>query len=104
MPKSSRSQVEQSKLEAARRRAIRSLDDITEHENDGITANAIADPDAKPVDELFRRRIGRPPSPVKKVPVLLRLDPEVVDRFKAEGDGWQTRMNDALRKAAGIDN
>ncbi|MCQ0970676.1 BrnA antitoxin family protein [Paracoccus sp. TK19116] len=32
----------------------------------------------------------------------MRLDPEVIDRFKADGPGWQSRMNDALRKAAGL--
>ena len=40
----------------------------------------------------------------KKPPVgMLRLDPDVVERFKADGEGWQTRMNEALRKAAGLD-
>ncbi|WP_267897132.1 BrnA antitoxin family protein [Thalassococcus profundi] len=34
--------------------------------------------------------------------VSLRLDPEIVARFKASGPGWQTRMNDALREAAGL--
>jgi uncharacterized protein (DUF4415 family) len=27
----------------------------------------------------------------------IRLDAEVIDRFKAPGKGWQTRMNAALR-------
>lgn len=45
---------------------------------------------------------GRPRSANPKVAVSLRLDPEVVARFKAGGPGWQTRMNDALRKAAGV--
>ncbi|MBU2327124.1 MAG: BrnA antitoxin family protein, partial [Alphaproteobacteria bacterium] len=25
-----------------------------------------------------------------------------IDRFKASGDGWQSRMNEALRKAVGL--
>lgn len=37
-----------------------------------------------------------------KVPVSLRLDPDVVARFKAHGPGWQTRMNEALRRAVGL--
>ena len=37
-----------------------------------------------------------------KVSVSLRLDREIIDRFKADGPGWQTRMNRALRKAAGL--
>lgn len=34
------------------------------------------------------------PSP--KIRVAVRLDPDVVDYFKAGGPGWQTRINDAL--------
>ena len=49
-----------------------------------------------------QRGPGRPPAARPKVQTTLRLDAEVVDRFKAEGPGWQTRMNAALRKAAGL--
>ncbi|GGL66478.1 BrnA antitoxin family protein [Wenxinia marina] len=45
---------------------------------------------------------GRPRAPNPKVQTTLRLDPDVVERFKADGPGWQTRMNDALRKAVGL--
>jgi uncharacterized protein (DUF4415 family) len=31
--------------------------------------------------------------------VTLRLDHDVVERFKATGAGWQTRINAALRKS-----
>ena len=51
-------------------------------------------------EKLIRR--GRPKSDASKRAVSLRLDPEVIDWFRATGDGWQTRMNEALRKAAGI--
>ena len=47
-------------------------------------------------DALMKRR-GRPASAITKAAVSLRLDPDIVDAFKAGGDGWQTRMNDALR-------
>ena len=30
------------------------------------------------------------------------LDPDVIAHFKATGKGWQTRINAALRKAAGL--
>ena len=42
---------------------------------------------------------GRPPAVARKVPVTIRLDPDIVEAFKATGDGWQSRMNAALRKA-----
>ncbi|MCA0942952.1 BrnA antitoxin family protein [Yangia mangrovi] len=45
---------------------------------------------------------GRPKAANPKVAVSLRLDPEVVAHFKAEGPGWQTRINEALRHAAGL--
>ena len=47
-------------------------------------------------------RRGRPPADNPKKLVSLRLDPDVIDSFKADGPGWQSRMNDALRKAAGL--
>jgi len=33
-----------------------------------------------------------------KVPVTVRYSPEVVAYFKATGEGWQTRMNEALKE------
>lgn len=33
-----------------------------------------------------------------KVAVTVRYSPEVLAYFKATGDGWQTRMNDVLRR------
>lgn len=46
---------------------------------------------------LVRRR-GPQQAPTKK-PVTLRLDPDVLDKFRATGPGWQGRMNEALRRA-----
>ena len=45
---------------------------------------------------MERRGRGRPPSH-KKVSTTIRFDVEVITAFKAKGDGWQTRMNDALK-------
>jgi uncharacterized protein (DUF4415 family) len=72
------------------------------------------DPDEAPrLDrEWFRRaeiwegnrliRSGRPKKPAPKEAVSLRLDPEVLQHFRARGPGWQSRINAALRKAAGL--
>lgn len=54
------------------------------------------------IAKTAKRGAGRPPSLSTKVHQSLRLDPEVVTYFKATGAGWQTRINDALRKAAGL--
>jgi uncharacterized protein (DUF4415 family) len=38
----------------------------------------------------------------KKVPVSIRLSREVVERFKADGPGWQSRIDEVLKKAVGL--
>ena len=63
-------------------------------------------------DEMFARadyivggkvvRRGRPPKEAPKVPVTLRLDADLVERLRAGGQGWQSRVNETLRKAAGL--
>ena len=45
---------------------------------------------------------GRPKSATKKVSTTIRLDPDVVEAFKQDGPGWQSRINQALRKAANL--
>lgn len=45
---------------------------------------------------------GRPRADSPKQAVSLRLDAEVISRFKAGGPGWQSRMNEALRKSVGL--
>ncbi|RWM88349.1 MAG: hypothetical protein EOR84_28435 [Mesorhizobium sp.] len=64
---------------------------------------------ARPFAEVFpdlaesvRRSRGRPPLDNPKKQVTLRLDSDVVARFRAGGPGWQSRINDILRKAAGL--
>ena len=46
-------------------------------------------------------RRGRPPAEHPKVHTRLRIDPDVLEHFKAGGPGWQTRINAALRDAMG---
>jgi uncharacterized protein (DUF4415 family) len=46
-----------------------------------------------------RRRVGRPAGSNKEQ-VALRIDKDVLARFRATGAGWQSRMNDALREAS----
>ena len=78
----------------------------TPAEDATITAAALADPDAVPftdaewaqVKPLVRR--GRPLGSGSKTQVTLRLDVEVVEKFRASGDGWQTRINDEIGRAS----
>ncbi len=75
----------------------------TQQEDATITAAAMSDPDAIPfTDEDWERarphaRIGRPPAAVTKERITIRLSREVVEQFRASGDGWQTRMDAALK-------
>ena len=49
-----------------------------------------------------RRGRGRPKVEKPLVPVTLRVEPDVLEAFKASGEDWRVRMNEALRKAAGL--
>ncbi|MGF1549659.1 MAG: BrnA antitoxin family protein [Sphingomonadaceae bacterium] len=44
--------------------------------------------------------LGRPPMPPeeRKQTISIRLSPEVLDHFRATGRGWQTRIDEALKK------
>jgi len=60
---------------------------------------------ARPAAEVFKelsieppRPVGRPPTDNPKVSVTIRLDREVVEHFKKEGKGWQTRVNATLKR------
>jgi uncharacterized protein (DUF4415 family) len=79
----------------------------TPEEDAEIRRAAADDPDTIPdlvdaIEKGWVRRIGRPKSENPKKQITLRLDAEVIEHFRAMGDGWQGRMNAALRKAAGL--
>ncbi len=100
--------------DAARAKAREALEAMTDDEDRAITAAALTDPDALPLDEAYlarmrpasaadaadikRRLRGRPRAQAPKHLVSLRLDPDVVERFRATGPGWQSRINEVLRQ------
>lgn len=45
-------------------------------------------------------RRGRPKADKRKTLLSVRLDNDVIAHFRSAGPGWQSRINDALRKAA----
>lgn len=50
---------------------------------------------------VFKRNgkpVGRPPKENRKLSVHLRLDPDVLEAFRATGTGWQSRINEVLRE------
>lgn len=60
---------------------------------------------AKPFTEAFPalaetlRRTRGPQKAPTKIAVHLRLDRDVVERFRATGKGWQSRINEILKQA-----
>jgi uncharacterized protein (DUF4415 family) len=50
----------------------------------------------------IKRSRGRPKGSTSstKEQVALRLDVDVLEHFRAGGPGWQTRINEALRRVA----
>lgn len=112
------------KWRIARERALRSIESMTDEEDAKLTAAALADPDNPPLTDTFSRRArraedvapeivarylarkrgqrGPQKAPTKQL-VSLRIDRDVLAKFRATGPGWQARMNAALRAAAGLE-
>jgi uncharacterized protein (DUF4415 family) len=100
------------------RQSKRKLRRLSDAEEARIQAGIAADPDnpewttadfrrAKPFVKLFpalakSRPVRGPQKKPTKIAISLRLTREVVERFKAGGPGWQTRIDEALKKAAGL--
>ncbi len=49
--------------------------------------------------QIARARRGRPRLAQPKQAVSIRLDADILAHFKAQGPGWQSRINAALRDA-----
>jgi uncharacterized protein (DUF4415 family) len=104
--------------EEARRMAREDIERTTPEENDSVHAGALTDPDNPPLTERelaqfrrvadvrpelirrFRGQRGPQKSKPVKTRVSLRLDPGVIAFFRKKGAGWQSSINDALRKVA----
>jgi uncharacterized protein (DUF4415 family) len=101
--------------------ARRFLDEETNEDDAALIAAAKADPDNPPLtdDQLrrmrpahevrpelvarqLRRERGRSKSAVTTQQVTLRIDRDVLDKFRSTGAGWERRINEALRKAAKV--
>jgi uncharacterized protein (DUF4415 family) len=76
----------------------------TPEEDAQITAAAMTDLDNLPLTDTelsqFKRGRGRPIGSGTKEQVTLRLDAQLLAKFRATGSGWQTRINDALTEWA----
>lgn len=97
----------------------RKIRDLTDAEDAAIQRGIDADPDTveiteemmarmRPATEVrpeivaaYRRTRGPQRAPTKQL-ISLRLDQEVLERFRAKGPGWQGLINEALRKVVGL--
>lgn len=93
MQASSKTDWERVKRETAADEPVEHDTDELYDPNDPVAVDAFFD------QATVRRRGERGPqkAPVKER-VSLRLSPEVVDYFKASGNGWQTRLDQALKE------
>jgi len=67
-----------------------------------INAGIAADPDtyemsAEEFKQLKPVGRGRPKAEVTKRSISIRLSDEVIESFKADGPGWQTRIDEVLK-------
>ena len=63
-----------------------------------LTDEHFANADIYIGNTLIRPGRGRPRLPDAKRQVTIRLDPDLLDRLRATGPGWQTRLNEAVRE------
>ncbi len=77
------------------------FDDDSPEWTDEMFARARPGAEVLPPEVLaaFGKPRGRPKADAAKVAVKLRLDPDVIEGFKAGGPGWQTRINTTLKAA-----
>ena len=74
-------------------------DPDTSEANDDWFATALTSEEAVPhLLTRYRRTRGPQKSPTKQQ-IHIRLDADVVEHFRSGGPGWQTRLNDTLRRA-----
>ena len=95
-PKSRISDEEEARIQ----RMIASDPDAPEATDEQLAqARPFAEAFPELAEEMRKNVGGRPRKKNPKVPVSIRLDPDVVAKFKATGPGWQSRINEALRRA-----
>lgn len=65
-------------------------------EDDDIKQAVNNDPDAAPIPKTLKCVMRGLQKGSTKIPVSIRLTPDVVEYFKASGKGWQSRIDQVL--------
>ena len=55
-------------------------------------------PEILPASLIKKLGVRGPQKSPKKVVTTIRLSPDIIQKFKATGDGWQSRVDAALRQ------
>ena len=63
-----------------------------------VEAKALADPDNPPTDAMFWADVDMQEPDTRKIPIHIRVDPEILASFKKDGPGYQTRINRVLEQ------
>ncbi|WP_268879561.1 BrnA antitoxin family protein [Jiella pelagia] len=88
----------------AREKTRRAREAMTQQEDAAITAEALEDPDNPPIEDGDRLvPLERPFDFVPDGRASVRIDRDVIERFRRAGDDWEERINTILRKAAPAD-
>lgn len=89
-------------MNASKRGSVRSLgSDLAKVDAHKVSASEYDELPELTDDMLARARVnrgGRPRSASSKVLLSVRYSREVVDFFRASGEGWQSRMDGALKE------
>jgi uncharacterized protein (DUF4415 family) len=89
--------------EEARLQALIADDDDDAEATDEELAQARPFVEAFPeIAAAMRRSRGRPPVAQPKQKVTLRLGADVLEKLRASGPGWQSRIEQVLRKDLGL--
>jgi len=62
-----------------------------------LTEDLMKDAELFHGDKFIRRLRGRPKAGATKEQINIRLDADVLARLRANGPGWQTKVNEILR-------
>jgi uncharacterized protein (DUF4415 family) len=71
---------------------------INSMSDEELERNALDDPDNPPTDAAFWADVDMQEPETRKVPIHIRVAPDVLEFFKKDGPGYQSRINRVLEQ------